>query len=153
MAEALTFENVESVTPTVNQSNVITNNNLSFEGVESFSDTDNQLKQTEKPQLSFEGLEDDKGRTIPVQSDISNLEKLEYGFDKETMVVGNMFRIGKAYFQDLFDKDKTFKDYILENEKKRIEKLNEEHWKFRSGKNDSDGLVLAGEIASVLIVP
>ena len=153
MAEALTFENVESVTPTVNQSNVITNNNLSFEGVESFSDTDNQLKQTEKPQLSFEGLEDDKGRTIPVQSDISNLEKLEYGFDKETMVVGNMFRIGKAYFQDLFDKDKTFKDYILENEKKRIEKLNEEHWKFRSGKNDSDGLVLAGEIASVLIDP
>ena len=153
MAEALTFENVESVTPTVNESNVITNNNLSFEGVESFSDTDNQLKQTEKPQLSFEGLEDDKGRSIPVQSDISNLEKLEYGFDKETMVVGNMFRIGKAYFQDLFDKDKTFKDYILENEKKRIEKLNEEHWKFRSGKNDSDGLVLAGEIASVLIDP
>ena len=103
MAEALTFENVESVTPTVNQSNVITNNNLSFEDVESFSDTDNQLKQTEKPQLSFEGLEDDKGRAIPVQSDISNLEKLEYGFDKETMVVGNMFRIGKAYFQDLFE--------------------------------------------------
>src|SRR5210317_243564 len=43
---------------------------------------------------------------------ISNLEKLEYGWDKETMVLGNLFRIGKAKVQDLFDDDKTFKDFI-----------------------------------------
>ena len=34
--------------------------------------------------------------------EISNLEKLEYGWDKETMVLGNLFRIGKAKVQDLF---------------------------------------------------
>ena len=82
----------------------------------------------------------------------TNLEKLEYGWDKETMVLGNIFRIGKAKAQDLFDDDKTFKDYILENEKKRIEKLNKEHWKFQ-GKEASSGLVTAGSVASMLLDP
>ena len=42
--------------------------------------------------------------------EISNLEKLEYGWDKTTNVVGNVFRIGKAKFQDILDDDKTFED-------------------------------------------
>ena len=57
----------------------------------------------------------------------TNLERLEYGWDKETMVLGNVFRIGKAKVQDLFDDDKSFKDYILENEKKRLEDIDKEH--------------------------
>ena len=32
--------------------------------------------------------------------EISNLEKLEYGWDKETMFFGNVFRIGKSKVQD-----------------------------------------------------
>ena len=42
--------------------------------------------------------------------EISNLEKLEYGWDKTTNVVGNIFRIGKAKYQDILDEDKTFED-------------------------------------------
>ena len=59
----------------------------------------------------------------------TNWDRLEYGWDKETMAFGNLFRIGKAYVQDIFDDDKTFKDYILENEKKRLEAIDKEHWK------------------------
>ena len=34
-----------------------------------------------------------EGHLVP-DSEISNWDRLEYGWDKETMVVGNMFRIG-----------------------------------------------------------
>ena len=54
---------------------------------------------------------------------ISNLEKLEYGWDKTTNVVGNVLRIGKAKFQDILDEDKTFEDYILLNEKEKEKML------------------------------
>ena len=36
---------------------------------------------------------------------------------------GNVFRIGKAQVQDWFDPDKDFEDYILENEKKRLQDI------------------------------
>ena len=85
---------------------------------------------------------------------ISNLEKLEYGWDKSTNVIGNIFRIGKAKAQDWMDEDKTFKDYILENEEKRKEKINKEHWKFTNNKEAQDsGLVTVGEVASMLTDP
>ena len=83
---------------------------------------------------------------------ISNLEKLEYGWDKETMVLGNLFRIGKAKVQDLFDDDKTFKDFIIENEKKRIEAFDKEHWKFNDKAKDS-GVVTTGSVLSMLLDP
>ena len=92
-----------------------------------------------------------EGPLVP-DSEISNWDRLEYGWDKETMVVGNMFRIGKAYFQDILDKDKTFKDYILENEKKRLEAIDKEHWKFR-GREDEGGLTTVGSIASMILDP
>jgi hypothetical protein len=54
MAEALTFENVESAAPVINENTISkSTNNLSFESIESSSDTDNQIKQNEKPQLSL----------------------------------------------------------------------------------------------------
>ncbi len=84
--------------------------------------------------------------------EISNLEKLEYGWDKETMVLGNLFRIGKAKVQDLFDDDKTFKDFIIENEKKRIEAFEKEHWKFDDEAKDS-GVVTTGSVLSMLLDP
>ena len=59
-----------------------------------------------------EGIDFSQGEEIKV----SNLEKLEYAFDKNTQILGNIYRIGKAKVQDIFDEDKTFKDYILENE-------------------------------------
>ena len=84
--------------------------------------------------------------------EISNLEKLEYGWDKETMVLGNLFRIGKAKVQDLFDDDKTFKDFIIENEKKRIDAFEKEHWKFDDKAKDS-GIVTTGSVLSMLLDP
>jgi GH24 family phage-related lysozyme (muramidase) len=84
--------------------------------------------------------------------EISNLEKLEYGWDKETMVLGNLFRIGKAKVQDLFDDDKTFKDFIIENEKKRIDAFEKEHWKFDDEAKDS-GIVTTGSVLSMLLDP
>ena len=68
------------------------------------------------------------------------------------MVLGNVFRIGKAKVQDLFDDDKSFKDYILENEKKRLEALDKEHWKFR-GREDEGGITTVGSIASMILDP
>ena len=84
--------------------------------------------------------------------EISNLEKLEYGWDKETMFFGNVFRIGKAKVQDLFDDDKTFKDFIVENEKKRIEAFDKEHWKFTDKDKDS-GIVTTGSVLADLLDP
>jgi hypothetical protein len=84
--------------------------------------------------------------------EISNLEKLEYGWDKETMFFGNVFRIGKAKVQDLFDDDKTFKDFIVENEKKRIEAFDKEHWKF-TDKDKESGIVTTGSVLADLLDP
>jgi flagellum-specific peptidoglycan hydrolase FlgJ len=85
--------------------------------------------------------------------EVSNLDKLEYGWDKSTNVIGNIFRIGKAKAQDWMDEDKTFKDYILENEAKRKEKIEKEHWKVIATGNDKSGLVTVGEVATMLTDP
>ena len=96
-----------------------------------------------------EGLDFSQGEEIKV----SNLEKLEYAFDKNTQILGNIYRIGKAKVQDIFDEDKSFKDYILENEALRQKDVEQEHWKFASGKYDDDGIVKAGEIATLILDP
>jgi len=98
---------------------------------------------TEEP-VTFTGGEDVK---------ITNLEKLEYGFDKTTQILGNVYRIGKAKVQDIFDEEKSFKDYILENEEARQKDINKEHWKFATGKYDDDGIVKAAEIATLILDP
>jgi hypothetical protein len=85
--------------------------------------------------------------------EISNFDKLEYGWDKSTNVIGNIFRIGKAKAQDWLDEDKTFKDYILENEEKRKQKIENEHWKIIASGEDKSGLVTVGEVASMLTDP
>ena len=86
--------------------------------------------------------------------EISNLEKLEYGWDKTTNVVGNVFRIGKAKFQDILDDDKTFEDYILLNEKIRQDEINKEHWKFVGNEEAKDsGLVKVGEALTYITDP
>ena len=66
----------------------------------------------------------------------STWEKLEYGWDKERWVAGDILRIIKAGIQGGFDPDKTFKDYAIENEAKRVEDFEKEHWKMLDGKYD-----------------
>ena len=98
---------------------------------------------TEEP-VTFTGGEDVK---------ITNLEKLEYGFDKTTQILGNVYRIGKAKVQDIIDDEKSFKDYILENEAARQKDIDKEHWKFATGKYDDDGIVKAAEVATLILDP
>jgi len=96
-----------------------------------------------------EGIDFSQGEEIKV----SNLEKLEYAFDKNTQILGNIYRIGKAKVQDIFDEDKTFKDYILENETLRKKDVDTEHWKFSSGKYDDDTFVKVAEMATLVLDP
>ena len=141
-SESLTLSNLEFVKPLQTQTVPKQFDLSNLEGVK--TDYPSIAKQTDTTLSS-------KGPVVP-DSQISNWERFEYGWDKETMVVGNMFRIGKAYFQDILDKDKTFKDYILENERKRLEALDKEHYKFR-GREDDGGLITAGSVASMLLDP
>ena len=141
-SESLTLSNLEFVKPLQTQTVPKQFDLSNLEGVK--TDYPSIAKQTDTT-LSSEG-------PVVPDSQISNWERFEYGWDKETMVVGNMFRIGKAYFQDILDKDKTFKDYILENERKRLEALDKEHYKFR-GREDDGGLITAGSVASMLLDP
>ena len=82
----------------------------------------------------------------------STWEKLEYGFDKETWVAGDALRIARAKLQDVFDPNKTFKDYILENEAARKADFEKEHAKFLSGKYDGKYTTI-GSAASWLSDP
>ena len=66
----------------------------------------------------------------------STWDKLEYGWDKETWVAGDALRIAKAAIQGGFDSQKTWKDYILQNEANRVKDFEEEHWKMLDGKYD-----------------
>ena len=137
--DTLTFTDVEPASTVVNE-NILkeevekekdkeiiktTSEEMQFTDVESASPAEETITTTETEETvpTFQGVETAEGLIIPDDSDISNWERLEYGWDKETMVLGNVFRIGKAYVQDIFDDDKTFKDYILENEKKRLEAI------------------------------
>ena len=166
--DTLTFEGVESASPVVNENilkeevekekeviETTSEDSLQFEGVESETPPQEEIittTETEETVPTFQGVETAEGLIIPDDSDISNWERLEYGWDKETMALGNVFRVGKAYVQDIFDDDKTFKDYILENEKKRLEAIDKEHWKFR-GREDEGGITTVGSIASMILDP
>ena len=129
-----------------------------LESVESQSTTNDIEpieKQIETIPLNKEPLKQnnlDKLYSSTSKPEISNLEKLEYGWDKENMVLGNLFQVGKAKVQDLFDDDKTFKDFIVENEKKRIADFEEEHWKF-TDKDKKGGIVTTGSVLATLFDP
>ena len=82
----------------------------------------------------------------------TTLEKLEYGWDKNQQAFGNILRIGKAKVQDIFDPDKSFQDYVLENEATRKAAFEKEHWKFVDGKHDGIYSNI-GEIVSFVTDP
>ena len=142
MAETLTFENVESATPVINE-----NSNITFTGVDS---SVNNNKTT--PSLVFEDVENSKGIVVDKEEEPSNFEKLEYGFDKETWVAGDALRLAKAKLQDVFDPNKTFAEYAKENEAARIAEFEKEHSKFLTGKYDGKYTTI-GSAASWLSDP
>ena len=147
MAETLTFENVESATPVINENTINENSNTTFTGVDS-SVTNNKTT----PSLVFEDVENSKGIVVGKEEEPSNFEKLEYGFDKETWVAGDALRLAKAKLQDVFDPNKTFAEYAKENEAARIAEFEKEHSKFLTGKYDGKYTTI-GSAASWLSDP
>ena len=85
---------------------------------------------------SIVASESDEGVTYQDTSEPSTWDKLEYGWDKERWVAGDVLRIAKAAIQGGLDKDKTFKDYVIKNEIKKVEDFEKEHWKMLDGKYD-----------------
>ena len=83
---------------------------------------------------------------------ITTLDKLEYGFDKNDNVVGNLWRTGENALEALFDPDRNFEEVSLQNEADKVRKFEEEHWKMLDGKSDG-AYTLIGEGASFLTDP
>jgi len=84
--------------------------------------------------------------------EISNLDKLDYGWDKNQMVVGNAITLGSNLIEALFDPTKNFEEVSVQNEKERVEKFEKEHWYMLDGKNDG-AYTAIGEAASFLLDP
>ena len=79
--------------------------------------------------------------------------KFLYGFDKQDQFFGNVFRIGKAKFQDIRDDSRDLKDVLQDNAGIENQKLLNKFKRFRGQKYDDDIYVKAGEMASMLLDP
>ena len=84
--------------------------------------------------------------------EVSSLEKLEYGWDKNQMVAGNILRTGRNLVEALFDSDKNFVEVTEENETERVKEFEKEHWKMLDGENDG-AYTMIGEGASFIVDP
>ena len=84
--------------------------------------------------------------------EVSSLEKLEYGWDKNQMVAGNILRAGRNLVEALFDSDKNFVEVTEENETERVKEFEKEHWKMLDGENDG-AYTMIGEGASFIVDP
>ena len=86
------------------------------------------------------------------EEEISTWDKLEYGWDKNDMVTGNLWRWGENAVEALFDPDKNLQEVSVANEAERVKEFEEEHWKMLDGKSDG-AYTLIGEGASFILDP
>ena len=114
----------------------------------------------------LDGLKKEKEKVTEIETDtifgdgiqdeeyanISTLDKLEYGWDKNQMAAVNLlYRIPRNYVESLFS-EKTFEDVSIENEAERRTDFEKEHWKMLDGESDG-AYTLIGEAASFLLDP
>ena len=142
------------------QNNLNTNDksNLEIKGDISddaiFEDATNvKLTPDVSEEVEIKEVEDDDSWMFEGANEVaepSALEKLEYGWDKNTMVFFDALDIGYNYLTSLFDPDKTMKDIAIEREAERVENFNKEHWKMLSGKHDCVYTFL-GEAATYIL--
>jgi len=114
----------------------------------------------------LDGLKKEKEKVTEIETDtifgdgiqdeeyanISTLDKLEYGWDKNQMVSTNLlYRIPRNYLESLFS-EKTFEDVSIENEAERRTDFEKEHWKMLDGESDG-AYTMIGEAASFLLDP
>ena len=88
---------------------------------------------------------------------VTDLERIQYGFAKETWILGNLWRMGSAKTKDWLDNntvdDKTYKEHIQENTLREKKELDEEYWKFAGGEYDDDSLVKISEFVTMVADP
>jgi len=128
----------------VSNQEIIPEDNKDIEIVKKVSEEKPELK-LEESNIVFEGGE-------KIEDTITNLDKLEYGWDKNQMVFGNILRLGSNSIEALFDPDRDFKQVTVENEAQRIKDFEAEHWKMLDGKNDG-AYTMIGEAASFMLDP
>jgi GH24 family phage-related lysozyme (muramidase) len=79
--------------------------------------------------------------------------KFLYGFDKQDQFFGNVYRIGKAKFQDIKDDNRDLTQVLKDNAGMENQELLNRYQEFKNKKYDSDIYVQAGEMASMLLDP
>ena len=162
------FNNVLSSDSAVNNTetnNDIIETNFVFKGGTPIEETEETsiIKQEEKitpikqdKEITSVEKEEEKEFTFkggtPIEDTITNLDKLEYGWDKNQMVIGNLLTLGSNSIEALFDPDRNLKEVAVENEAQRIKEFKKEHWKMLDGKNDGT-YTMIGEAASFLLDP
>ena len=85
--------------------------------------------------------------------DISTLERIHYGFDKANFFLGHVWDIATAKVKDVFDDEKTLKEFVVKETERENEEFKKKHWKFADGRKDDDTLVVASELISHFLDP
>ena len=108
----------------------------------------------EPPQLKkSEALNELEAISEDTDYDISTLDRMSYGFDKAKFFLGHVWDIVKAKKKDIFDDEKTFKEFAVEETERENEEFKKKHWKFADGRKDDDTLVVATELISHFLDP
>ena len=116
------------------------------------------IQQTQSNIISGYTIAPEPTKTISKTGPITGEEpswfrKFIYGFDKQDQFFGNVFRIGKAKFQDIRDDNRDLKQVLQDNAGIENQKLLNKFKEFRGQKYDNDIYVKAGEVASMLLDP
>src|SRR5210317_478000 len=81
----------------------------------------------------------------------SNIRKYQYGWEKEDMVLGDVWDIGTAWINS-WGED-TYKESVQKLNEKKKKELYAKFPEFAGGKYDSDGAVMAGSISTMVADP
>ena len=65
-----------------------------------------EVEKEEEKEFTFKG-------GTPIEDTITNLDKLEYGWDKNQMVIGNLLTLGSNSIEALFDPDRNLKEVAV----------------------------------------
>ena len=139
--EVISNEVLEQIEAEVIPTEVLPEDEKDFETP--FLDAEKEKETEIETDLTFTGGE---------VEEVSTLDKLEYGWDKNQMAAVNiLYRIPRNYVESLFS-EKTFEDVAIENEAERMADFEEEHYQMLDGEHDG-AYTMIGEAASFLLDP
>ena len=122
--------------------------------IDFFDEHRQELEKQKEEKEIFDSLikEEDIFASAVELEEPSTWEKLQYGWAKNDMVIGNIFQIGENIWESAFDDEKTFKEAAIENARIEQEEFEKDYWKFRGGKYDG-AYSKIGEAATYLLDP